>query len=86
MSEQTESAPESANPPVRSSVSSEDASSVSTTSTRPSSLSKPSGLKPPTKIGRLCSNSAPKPAVPVSPRTGKFKMFFSTNHHFILHS
>ncbi|GBP27946.1 hypothetical protein EVAR_83575_1 [Eumeta japonica] len=37
--------------------------------TRPSSLPKPSGLKPPTKIGRLCSNSAPKPAIPVSPRT-----------------
>uniref|UniRef100_A0A1E1VZZ4 CAP-Gly domain-containing protein n=1 Tax=Pectinophora gossypiella TaxID=13191 RepID=A0A1E1VZZ4_PECGO len=35
---------------------------------RPSSLPKPSGLKPPSKIGRLCSNSAPKPAVPISPR------------------
>ncbi|CAG9114572.1 unnamed protein product [Plutella xylostella] len=37
---------------------------------RPTSLPKPSGLKPPSKIGRLCSNSAPKPAVPASPRTG----------------
>ncbi|XP_048479588.1 restin homolog isoform X1 [Plutella xylostella] len=36
---------------------------------RPTSLPKPSGLKPPSKIGRLCSNSAPKPAVPASPRT-----------------
>ncbi|XP_068629873.1 restin homolog isoform X2 [Battus philenor] len=64
-------------PPAPSSTSSDNAS-VSTTAstiprtsehTRPTSLSKPSGLKPPTKIGRLCSNSAPKPAVPISPRT-----------------
>ncbi|CAB3242481.1 unnamed protein product [Arctia plantaginis] len=41
-------------------------------STRPTSLPKPSGLKPPTKIGRLCSNSAPKPAVPISPRSGEY--------------
>ncbi|KAI8434782.1 hypothetical protein MSG28_003295 [Choristoneura fumiferana] len=45
------------------------ASVKSADSTRPSSLPKPSGLKPPTKIGRLCSNAAPKPAVPISPRT-----------------
>lgn len=61
-------------PAPASSASSENLSSVSTTtatkpdSARPSSLPKPSGLKPPTKIGRLCSNSAPKPAVPISPR------------------
>lgn len=46
---------------------------------RPSSLPKPSGLKPPSKIGRLCSNAAPKPAVPMSPRTGKFKLFYFQN-------
>lgn len=66
-------------PPAPSSTSSDNASVSTTASTipragehpRPTSLSKPSGLKPPTKIGRLCSNAAPKPAVPVSPRTGK---------------
>lgn len=65
-------------PAPPSSTSSDNASlastSISTNSkpvdpTRPSSLPKPSGLKPPTKIGRLCSNSAPKPAVPISPRS-----------------
>ncbi|XP_053625792.1 restin homolog isoform X12 [Plodia interpunctella] len=62
-------------PAPASSASSENLSTTSTAtasrpdSTRPSSLPKPSGLKPPTKIGRLCSNSAPKPAVPISPRT-----------------
>ncbi|XP_059057015.1 restin homolog isoform X2 [Achroia grisella] len=61
-------------PAPASSTSSENLSTTSTAatkseSTRPSSLPKPSGLKPPTKIGRLCSNSAPKPAVPISPRT-----------------
>ncbi|XP_075969792.1 cytoplasmic linker protein 190 isoform X3 [Anticarsia gemmatalis] len=65
-------------PAPPSSTSSDNASLASTTaastvtkpdSTRPSSLPKPSGLKPPSKIGRLCSNSAPKPAVPISPRT-----------------
>lgn len=63
-----------------SSASSDAASVTSTTASvkksdviRPSSLPKPSGLKPPSKIGRLCSNAAPKPAVPMSPRTGKFQ-------------
>ncbi|XP_038215361.1 restin homolog isoform X5 [Zerene cesonia] len=63
-------------PPAPSSASSDTASTISTaTSTvprseasRPTTFSKPSGLKPPSKIGRLCSNSAPKPAVPISPR------------------
>lgn len=41
-------------------------------SIRPTSLPKPSGLKQPSKIGRLCSNSAPKPAVPISPRSGEY--------------
>ncbi|XP_012549429.2 restin homolog isoform X3 [Bombyx mori] len=55
-------------------ASSDSAHTISTTShkadtTRPLGLPKPSGLKPPTKIGRLCSNSAPKPAVPISPRS-----------------
>lgn len=66
-------------PAPESSVSSDAASVTSTTAsvkksdaTRPSSLPKPSGLKPPSKIGRLCSNAAPKPAVPISPRAGKF--------------
>ncbi|CAK1545247.1 unnamed protein product [Leptosia nina] len=60
--------------PTRSSTSSEAASTVSTTAstaTRPTTFSKPSGLKPPSKIGRLCSNAAPKPAVPISPRAGE---------------
>ncbi|CAG4988762.1 unnamed protein product [Parnassius apollo] len=64
-------------PQPLSSTSSENGSVSTTASTvpqaaahnRPTTLSKPSGLKPPTKIGRLCSNSAPKPAVPISPRT-----------------
>ncbi|XP_045491702.1 CAP-Gly domain-containing linker protein 1 isoform X2 [Colias croceus] len=63
-------------PPAPSSASSDTASTISTaTSTmprseasRPTTFSKPSGLKPPSKIGRLCSNAAPKPAVPISPR------------------
>ncbi|CAF4938097.1 unnamed protein product [Pieris macdunnoughi] len=67
-------------PPAPSSVSSE--TSVSTTastiprseSSRPNTFSKPSGLKPPSKIGRLCSNAAPKPAVPISPRSGKWNI------------
>ncbi|CAG4911631.1 unnamed protein product [Colias eurytheme] len=67
-------------PPAPSSASSDTASTISTaTSTmprseasRPTTFSKPSGLKPPSKIGRLCSNAAPKPAVPISPRAGKF--------------
>lgn len=66
-------------PPAPSSTSSEAASTISNAPSstpkseisRPSTFAKPSGLKPPTKIGRLCSNSAPKPAVPISPRSGK---------------
>lgn len=65
-------------PALTSSVTSlESASTISTATThradpaRPSSLPKPSGLKPPNKIGRLCSNTAPKPAVPISPRSGE---------------
>ncbi|XP_013194535.2 CAP-Gly domain-containing linker protein 2 isoform X2 [Amyelois transitella] len=79
MSENQEFTPANAAPPPpapASSTSSENLSTTSTAaasskpdSTRPSSLPKPSGLKPPTKIGRLCSNSAPKPAIPISPRT-----------------
>ncbi|KAG6452702.1 hypothetical protein O3G_MSEX007770 [Manduca sexta] len=73
----TQDVPDSGPPlPAPASVASSDTTSTTSTattnkadSTRPSSLPKPSGLKPPTKIGRLCSNSAPKPAVPISPRT-----------------
>ncbi|XP_072944338.1 uncharacterized protein CLIP-190 isoform X5 [Epargyreus clarus] len=73
----TQEPPGAAAPPAPSSTSSDAASSVSTTAStiprsdhpRPTTLPKPSGLKPPSKIGRLCSNSAPKPAVPISPRT-----------------
>ncbi|OWR42945.1 putative restin [Danaus plexippus plexippus] len=67
-------------PPPPSSTSSDGASTVSTTastiprsdSVRPTTFSKPSGLKPPSKIGRLCSNAAPKPAIPISPRSDVF--------------
>ncbi|XP_047527809.1 CAP-Gly domain-containing linker protein 1 isoform X2 [Vanessa atalanta] len=67
---------EGAQPTAPSSTSSEAASVVSTTAStipkseavRPTTFAKPSGLKPPTKIGRLCSNTAPKPALPISPR------------------
>ncbi|XP_013180475.1 PREDICTED: CAP-Gly domain-containing linker protein 2 isoform X4 [Papilio xuthus] len=63
-------------PPAPLSTSSDNASVSTTASTiprtaehaRPTTLPKPSGLKPPSKIGRLCSNAAPKPAVPISPR------------------
>ncbi|XP_034840545.1 restin homolog isoform X6 [Maniola hyperantus] len=77
MSDKTEAAVEAtAHPPAPSSTSS-DAASVSTTAStvprsevsRPTTFIKPSGLKPPSKIGRLCSNAAPKPAVPISPRS-----------------
>ncbi|XP_014370376.2 restin homolog isoform X14 [Papilio machaon] len=63
-------------PPAPLSTSSDNASVSTTASTipraaehaRPTTLPKPSGLKLPSKIGRLCSNAAPKPAVPISPR------------------
>lgn len=32
---------------------------------------KPSGLKPPSKIGRPCSSNLPKPAIPQSPKTSE---------------
>lgn len=76
---ETNNAREEIHPPAPSSTSSEAASVISITpstiskseASRPSTFAKPSGLKPPTKIGRLCSNSAPKPAVPISPRSGE---------------
>ncbi|XP_045785814.1 restin homolog isoform X4 [Maniola jurtina] len=77
MSEKSEAAVEATTHPPAPSSTSSDAASVSTTAstvprseaTRPTTFLKPSGLKPPTKIGRLCSNAAPKPAVPISPRS-----------------
>lgn len=79
MSEKVEAAVEATTHPPAPSSTSSDAASVSTTVStvprsevsRPTTFSKPSGLRPPTKIGRLCSNSAPKPAVPISPRSGE---------------
>ncbi|XP_047527804.1 CAP-Gly domain-containing linker protein 1 isoform X1 [Vanessa atalanta] len=76
MNENSETSMEGAQPTAPSSTSSEAASVVSTTAStipkseavRPTTFAKPSGLKPPTKIGRLCSNTAPKPALPISPR------------------
>ncbi|CAH2241229.1 jg3293 [Pararge aegeria aegeria] len=78
MSENMEAAVEATTHPPAPSSTSSDAASVSTTAStvpkseasRPTNFMKPSGLKPPTKIGRLCSNAAPKPAVPISPRSG----------------
>ncbi|XP_039746795.1 CAP-Gly domain-containing linker protein 2 isoform X4 [Pararge aegeria] len=77
MSENMEAAVEATTHPPAPSSTSSDAASVSTTAStvpkseasRPTNFMKPSGLKPPTKIGRLCSNAAPKPAVPISPRS-----------------
>nr|XP_026495305.1 restin homolog isoform X3 [Vanessa tameamea] len=76
MNENSETSMEGVQPTAPSSTSSEAASVVSTTAStipkseavRPTTFAKPSGLKPPTKIGRLCSNTAPKPALPISPR------------------
>ncbi|XP_046964516.1 restin homolog isoform X4 [Vanessa cardui] len=76
MNEKSETSMEGVQPTAPSSTSSEAASVASTTASivaksevvRPTTFAKPSGLKPPTKIGRLCSNTAPKPALPISPR------------------
>ncbi|CAH2086259.1 unnamed protein product [Euphydryas editha] len=84
MSEKSEAQVDAVQPTAPSSTSSEAASIVSTTAStipkseavRPTTFAKPSGLKPPSKIGRLCSNTAPKPAVPISPRNGEYILYY----------
>lgn len=44
--------------------------SVSSSVSR-SGIPKPSGLRPPSKIGRLCSGQQQKPAVPTTPTKGQ---------------
>ncbi|XP_050667971.1 restin homolog isoform X4 [Leptidea sinapis] len=69
MNERNESAMEGAAEPSSTSDTASTISTAASTLSRPTAFAKPSGLKQPSKIGRLCSNSAPKPAVPISPRT-----------------
>ncbi|VVC92658.1 unnamed protein product [Leptidea sinapis] len=71
MNERNESAMEGAAEPSSTSDTASTISTAASTLSRPTAFAKPSGLKQPSKIGRLCSNSAPKPAVPISPRTGE---------------
>ncbi|XP_047527816.1 restin homolog isoform X9 [Vanessa atalanta] len=92
MNENSETSMEGAQPTAPSSTSSEAASVVSTTAStipkseavRPTTFAKPSGLKPPTKIGRLCSNTAPKPALPISPRADHSVVLTEDTDSFII--
>lgn len=51
--------------------------------------SKPSGIRPPSKIGRPCSNLPPRPAVPPSPPRPSMKKcnsFKASNRSFKLYN